>query len=140
MDEELSGLVVFVAADAGLVVLCGFGHELAPAATFALGVDGECGVGVDADTLLGCQRAAVAEDELHVAADDDALAILKRCVQHIPTRVKVVLIAVADDAAGEHGVLVLRAVCVLGDGLAVAVNRVVDVTHAFSPCAYKSGE
>lgn len=51
--DEPSSLVVLVATDGSLVVLGDFCHYLAHVVAFALGVDGERGISVDADALLG---------------------------------------------------------------------------------------
>ena len=110
------------------------GHEFAHRPhRLALCVDGERGVGVDADALLGCQRAAVFQYQLHVAVDDDALSVGETAVQHIPAVVQPVLGVVAYQTAGEHGGI-CRAVGVFGDGFAVTVHRVVDVFHGLGPC------
>ena len=69
----------------------------------ALCVDGESGIGVNADAILERQRAAVFQYQLYVFVDDDALAIGEAGVQHMPTCIEVVLVAVFQQRAGERG-------------------------------------
>ena len=79
VDEELSGSVVFVATDGRLVVMRFYSHKFAHRSHhLALRIYGERGVSVDTDALLGRQCAAVLQDQLHVATDDDAFAIGER--------------------------------------------------------------
>ena len=79
VDVEFAGLIVLVAANGSLVVMRLYGNEFAHRShRLALGVDGERGIGIDADALLCRQRTAVFQYQVHVTADDDALAVGER--------------------------------------------------------------